>query len=58
MINMTTFNCHKCGFESEKKGLCPKCRIPLHAKCPVCGFGKDYCTCAADISATKAQKPR
>ncbi|MEM4282630.1 MAG: hypothetical protein QXU88_02765 [Candidatus Woesearchaeota archaeon] len=55
---MTTFNCHTCGFKSTKKGLCPNCGKPLHATCPVCGYGKDYCICTADIASTKAHKPR
>jgi predicted amidophosphoribosyltransferase len=29
--------CQKCLYEQKKPGLCPKCKKPLVASCPVCG---------------------
>ena len=29
--------CQKCMYEQKEHGLCPNCKIPLIASCPVCG---------------------
>jgi predicted amidophosphoribosyltransferase len=29
--------CQKCLYEQKEPGICPRCKIPLVASCPVCG---------------------
>jgi len=43
------FKCHSCGKIYLKKGLC--CGKALETVCPICGFGKDFCTC--EVPSTK-----
>ncbi|MBW2970347.1 hypothetical protein KY309_00190 [Candidatus Woesearchaeota archaeon] len=38
-----TFKCHTCGKIYPKQGIC--CEKPLEKACPICGYGKDFCTC-------------
>jgi len=43
------FKCHTCGKIYLKKGTC--CEKALEQVCPICGFGKDFCTC--EVASTK-----
>jgi len=29
--------CPECFYESKEPGVCPNCKVPLVASCPVCG---------------------
>lgn len=50
---MTVYMCTQCGYKSDKKGVCPKCKIAIEKCCPVCGKPIRLCTCTGDIPQTK-----
>jgi len=36
-IQIRRLACLKCFYEQKEPGVCPNCKVPLIASCPVCG---------------------